>query len=53
MIEVRLKITVFYGAILTEVIKNKNAPFEFPLYYAASWLDNRWFIEALNRVRTT
>ena len=24
MIEVRLKITVFYGAILTEVIKNKN-----------------------------
>ena len=24
-----------------------------PLYYTASWLDNRWFIEALNRVRTT
>ena len=24
MIEVRLTITVFYGAILTEVIKNKN-----------------------------
>ena len=24
MLEVRLKITVFYGAILTEVIKNKN-----------------------------
>ena len=24
MIEVRLKITVFYGAILPEVIKNKN-----------------------------
>ena len=24
MIEVRLNITVFYGAILTEVIKNKN-----------------------------